>query len=223
MKPEWIDDFKVEDDGGPASDLRSEEASRYASSIVERAMPAAGSVGLWRAKTFLVLSGVAGALTVLGASYVAWQRAPRTEQVPNTPRVAVSVVPPSEPGSPPATETVSIADLPNVVAAPAPAAPTARSATPADLLAEANRARSTGEWTRAAGLYDRVVRAQTDESYPAMIALASLRREHFDDPQGALALYERALATRPNGTLTEQAQAGVARCRQALVNAPATP
>src|SRR5262249_36873956 len=91
-----------------------------------------------------------------------------------------------------------------------------QSQTASDLLAEANRARRNSEWQRAASLYETVMRSQADESYAATVALASLRFEHFDDPKGALALYERALSTRPGGALSAQAEAGAARCRRAF-------
>jgi hypothetical protein len=240
MKPGWLDAFGVDEDGGPAPVLPSEDASRFASAIVDRALPAASSGGagsgaVRRAKASFVVSGAAGVLTVFAVAYGVW---PKSNPAPITPITPLVVVPASAiptPAAPP-TETVTVAELPDAVATPPSSAASIATpivtphvasthaspplATPSDMLAAANRARHEQKWSHAAWLYRRVVDARTDESYPATIALASLRLEHFDDPEGALALYQRALASRPNGVLTAQAQAGVLRCRQALGQAP---
>ena len=71
-----------------------------------------------------------------------------------------------------------------------------------------------------AQLYERVMGTRADEAYAATVALASLRLEHEGDPEGALALYERALAMRPEGVLSAQARAGAARCRRTLGESP---
>ncbi|AKV02430.1 hypothetical protein AKJ09_09093 [Labilithrix luteola] len=240
MKPEWLDAFELDSDAGPAAPLRSSETKALARQAVDRALaPAAAAAtqahhSWWRFAGF----GAGGALTVVGVFFVVHTTDARCVEARCVDRPVVSVraetaaapsiAPPADHPTIEAQpiESVSVTALPNAPAAPAPSAvrvPThvgervdRPAATASDLLAEANRARRESEWERAAALYERVMRSQADESYAATVALASLRLEHFGNPQGALALYERALADRPSGSLSSQAEAGAARCRRAL-------
>lgn len=229
MKPDWLDDFKLDDEAGPAPPLETSKAALFATAVVDQALPTGGGSGglLRRTKTFLVIASVSSALAVMALSY--------REHVTDTgcpagpcgegalPKVVEAPVPPAPSAAhaePAPIETVPIAALPNVTE-PAPVArPSTPTATPADLLAEANRARRDHEWARAAQLYERVMGTRADEAYAATVALASLRLEHEGDPRGALALYEHALAMRPEGVLSAQARAGVARCRRTLGESP---
>jgi tetratricopeptide (TPR) repeat protein len=238
MKSDWRDAFKLDSDAGPASPLAPDDAEALASAIVGRALPSSGSVAHFASsRTLFALTGIGGALAVLGLTYaVASSGCPSgtcgepavisgsgSRSLPSG-AAPLETTLPSAP-APLEVAPVPVSALPDVAAAPlsssrAPAKRDEHNAgrleTPSDLLAEANRARRDREWAHAAALYERVVGSQADESYAAMIALASLRLEHLGDPRGALALYERALAARPNGALSVQAEAGAARCRRTL-------
>ncbi|MDF2696767.1 MAG: hypothetical protein K0S65_5150 [Labilithrix sp.] len=227
MKSQWLDDFSLDGDPGPAAPLASDEATVLAASIVERAFtPGGGGGPLRRGKTFLAIATVSGALVVAGLSFHQRAADPRCADGTCGDRavverssspVALPVVRPAE-----SIETVSVTALPDATASAtaSPPRPLVAGASPSDLLAEANRARRDHEWTRAASLYERVMGSRADEAYAATVALASLRLEHLDDPRGALDLYERALAIRPGGVLTAQAEAGAARCRRVLGASP---
>ncbi|MBN9164456.1 MAG: tetratricopeptide repeat protein [Myxococcales bacterium] len=236
MKPEWLDAFELDSEAGPASPLATDEAKALASKIVDRALPTAGTgLALRSSRSLFAIAGVGGALAVLGLAYSVRSSecvdgtcaGPTIAAAPASSIIATPEQPAidSAPTAPATIDSVSVDALPNAVApspstAPAPAKVSDPSARPretaSDLLAEANRPRGQREWARAAALYERVLGSQVDESYAATVALASLRLEHLGDPRGALALYERALSSRPGGALSVQAQAGAARCRRVL-------
>lgn len=248
MKPEWLESFELDNDAGPAAPLGSTETHALARRAVDQALaPVAAATQLHRSWWHYAGFGAGGALTMVSIFFVVHTRDARCADGACVDRPAVvtapsgpSVAPAHTPAPEHATieaqpiESVSVTALPNAPSAPvtstrAVAAAVAERiepplATASDLLAEANRARRESQWERAASLYERVMRSQADESYAATVALASLRLEHFDDPKGALALYERALADRPGGSLSSRAEAGAARCRRALgLDAPAAP
>lgn len=240
MKPEWLDAFTLDGEAGPASPLAPDEAKALASKVVDRALSTGGrGLALRSSRSLFAIAGVGGALTVLGLVYNlrsnecldskcaghAVAAAPASSVTVSPEQPDVQPVIESAPIAPATIDSVSVDALPNAVArspstvhAPTKASePSARPReTASDLLAEANRARGRREWARAAALYERVMGSQVDESYAATVALASLRLEHLGDPRGALALYERALSSRPGGALSVQAEAGAARCRRAL-------
>lgn len=115
---------------------------------------------------------------------------------------------------------VETARAPRLDVAPPPPEPaqevvTAERAT-RDLLARANRLRGAGRYAAAAATY-----LEAEQSAPspqiaqvAQVAAADLQLERLDDPEQALALYEKAAATR--GSLQPEAKVGVARALQAL-------
>jgi hypothetical protein len=248
MKPEWLEDFELDNEAGPAAPLGSSETQALARRAVDQALaPAALGTQLQRSWWHYAGFGAGGALTMVSIFFVvnttdarcaggACDDRPAVVTAPSGLPAASAHAPAPEraPIEPQPIESVSVTALPNAPSAPVTssrgvAAAVAERieppfATASDLLAEANRARRESHWERAASLYERVMRSQADESYAATVALASLRLEHFDDPKGALALYERALADRPGGPLASRARAGAARCRRALgMDAPAGP
>lgn len=248
MKPDWLETFELDSEAGPAAPLGARETQALARSAVEQALaPMVATTQLHRSWWHYAGFGAGGALTMVGIFFVVHSTDTRCADAACVDRPAVVTAPSGAPAHPAITpaperaaieaqpiESVSVTALPNAESAPVTstrgvAAAVAERiepplATASDLLAEANRARRESQWERAASLYERVMRSQADESYAATVALASLRLEHFGDPKGALALYERALADRPGGSLSSRAEAGAARCRRALgVDAPAAP
>jgi hypothetical protein len=238
MKPEWLDAFTLDDQPSPAAPLRRDQADAWAARAVDRTLKASSAGGMSRlARRFLLIAGLGGGLATLAVVHSPWREAPPADRAPSavaTPRSEAS----TSAVRPPPVEGVSVDDLPSAAPAPStpavrqPAAPppspakAAREIPPesaSDLLAEANRLRGQKEWARAAALYERVMSSAAEESYTATVALASLRLEHFDDPRGALALYERALSARPTGTLSAQARSGIERCRRSLGNEERSP
>jgi len=105
-----------------------------------------------------------------------------------------------------------------MVAAPSPAPAAAQ-----DLLAVANRLRAERRWREAADGYARVVTIapRSDAAYVALIARAGLLLDRLGQPREALELFDRALAARPRGPLTEETQYGIAGCYRALGNVAA--
>ena len=238
MKPEWLDVFSLDDEEGPATPLAAQDAEALASKAVARALPSGGASSALRSpRTLFIAASLGGALALFGAVHgFSSNEAPclggpcAGEPATSHPAAMATVTPPDEtvaseqPASQvPALEAVPISSLPDAVLDVPPPASAPRgqptvveTRAASDLLAEANRARGDRDWARAASLYERVMRSRADEAYAATVALASLRVDHLGDPRGALELYERALADRPDGALSAQSKAGAARCRQIL-------
>jgi len=84
--------------------------------------------------------------------------------------------------------------------------------TAADLFARANDARRHGELSDAVGLYRQLQQRfpGSREEVMARVALARLMLDRLEDPQGALALFDRYLGANPNGTLALEARLGKA-------------
>jgi Tetratricopeptide repeat len=87
-----------------------------------------------------------------------------------------------------------------------------------DLLSAANERRREREWTQADRLYQAVIRRfpHSDAGVVALVASASLHLEQLDDASGALRDFRQALASRPEGTLAEEARWGIAMATRAL-------
>jgi tetratricopeptide (TPR) repeat protein len=87
-----------------------------------------------------------------------------------------------------------------------------------DLLARANQLRAQRRWRAAEALYLRVLAEQAgvQPSSTAALAAAELRLSQLGRPEGALALFERALSLQPDGPLAEQARHGIALSYRAL-------
>ncbi len=88
----------------------------------------------------------------------------------------------------------------------------------ADLLAQANHLRGKGNWRQAADRYLLAVNSapNSPEAYTAMVAAGALQREKLNDAQGAIALFSRALASRPSGPLSEEARWGLVEANHSL-------
>jgi tetratricopeptide (TPR) repeat protein len=84
--------------------------------------------------------------------------------------------------------------------------------TVAELFARANDARRQGELSEAVGLYRQLQQRfpGSREEVMSRVALARLMLDRLDDPQGALALFDRYLSASSNGTLAEEARLGKA-------------
>ncbi|MBN1654833.1 MAG: tetratricopeptide repeat protein [Deltaproteobacteria bacterium] len=89
-----------------------------------------------------------------------------------------------------------------------------------DLLQIANKQRQQGKWREAEQTYRRVctIYPNSASAYVALIAAASIRLEKLNNPTGALALYNQAIASNPDGALDIEARMGVARSWQRLGN-----
>jgi tetratricopeptide (TPR) repeat protein len=88
----------------------------------------------------------------------------------------------------------------------------------ADLLAQANHLRGQGNWRQAAQKYLLAVRSapNSPEAYTAMVAAGALQREKLNNARGAIALFTRALASRPSGPLSEEARWGLVQANHGL-------
>jgi len=88
----------------------------------------------------------------------------------------------------------------------------------ADLLAQANHLRGRGNWRQAAQKYLLAVRSapNSSEAYTAMVAAGALQREKLNDARGAIALFTRALASHPTGSLSEEARWGLVEAYHGL-------
>lgn len=96
--------------------------------------------------------------------------------------------------------------------------PTRVHPTPSDLLAHANELRGRGHWARAARAYERAVRAapHSQEGYAAAVAAGGLYVERLRDAARGAELFQRALAARPRGALSEEARWGLAQAQRAM-------
>ena len=127
-----------------------------------------------------------------------------------------------------ARETAPLAPV-AAVATPAPAAgerAQRRPFEPSDtqeLLASANALRAQRRWVLAERHYRQALGegAADQQRYVALVAAASINVQHLGRPERALEQFRRALALRPNGELSEEAQLGVAECQRALGDAQA--
>jgi hypothetical protein len=91
------------------------------------------------------------------------------------------------------------------------------SATPDDLLAEANAARAAHRWREADALYARVARGEPGRLavQTALVASGSIRLEHLGDPGGAAQRFRAALAGGSRAALAEDARWGLAEAARA--------
>jgi hypothetical protein len=94
-------------------------------------------------------------------------------------------------------------------------------ATPDDLLAEANAARAAHRWREADALYARVARGEPGglAVQTALVAAGSLRLEHLGDPGGAAQRFRAALAGGSRAALAEDARWGLAEAARATGDA----
>ena len=229
---------KLDGDTGPARPLDRTAVAREVAGLFERQDAVLRARRKWYA-------GASGSGLVSGASLFA-TRGLRQAPIPGdvargveaplaahptapTPPEVISAAPEIAPA--PATElaVIDVAALPSVIASvrtspssapPAPASLPSRSDVEEveDLLRTANRLRADKSWAEAARTYERVIERyeSSGQAYPAMLAAAALRLERLSDPAGALRLYQRALRTRPTGSLAEEARFGEARSHRAL-------
>lgn len=121
--------------------------------------------------------------------------------------------------TPPITENLTPEELVQEPARhTAPSKPKLRVHSAADVLAMANHLRSQGQWQQAAQAYGKAIalHPRSSEGYAALIAAAALYREKLKDPKRSLALYRRALASKPNGPLAQEARWGIAQAHRQL-------
>lgn len=173
---------------------------------------------------------VAGALVVgavilwTGARELRVEKAASSPPAPRQIPSSLAIEPAAPPSDPPVRST-SVAELPDAPAPPASfVAPARRPVRPepkptagvADLLLEANQLRARERWSEAAATYQRVIDLAPDsaEAYPADVALGNLDLQR-GRPLLALARYEHALNSHPNGALAEEARWGKARALRA--------
>ena len=85
-----------------------------------------------------------------------------------------------------------------------------------DMLKKANLLRGAGKYREAERVYVQLLvdAPGSQAAYVARVAAADLRREHLQDPQGALTLYRDAL--RSQGTLSLEAARGIAQAQRML-------
>ena len=193
---------------GTVADNDSDRKAR-----ANRKMPArwsARAVALVAAAV-LLLSGVAGAAYFVrrARSSSNAARVPSTvvstADVPSTSPSAVSTPTVELPPTPPTTAAASIAATTSK-----PSASAAESATVAELFAQANEARRTGDHGNAVRLYRELQRRfpGTREEITSRVGLGRLLLDRMADPSGALKLFDGYLATSPRGTLGEEARIG---------------
>ncbi|OJY22346.1 MAG: hypothetical protein BGO98_37850 [Myxococcales bacterium 68-20] len=229
---------KLDGDSGPARPLDRTALAREVAGLVERRDAVLRARGKWYAGATiggLVIGASLVATLALGQAPTPGDVAPGVEAplaahptVP-APLEEISAAPEIATARATELEAVDVAALPSVIASvrtspasapPAPASLPSRSDVEEveDLLRTANRLRADKSWAEAARTYERVIERyeSSGQAYPAMLAAAALRLERLSDPSGALRLYQRALRTRPTGSLTEEASFGEARSHRAL-------
>jgi tetratricopeptide repeat protein len=168
--------MKLDDQLGPALPLSPEAEEKLISFALDQA---------FEKKRRRWLPIAAAALVLLGtpAAIAAWMSARKAERIflEPPPPVRHVVVP------------KTMAEPPPPVAEEKPKkAKKKREAE--DLLAKANTLRRSSKWREAESVYLEVAERfpKSGSAYVALVAAASLRLEHLDDPAGALALLARA-------------------------------
>jgi TolA-binding protein len=127
--------------------------------------------------------------------------------VPNAP-IATTSVPVDAPSPPPASSSATPRPAPSVEAPrPTPAKPSA-----AQLFADANEARRTGDVDRSVLLYRQLQlnHPSSPETTTSRIAFGRLLLDKLGDAPGARAQFNEYLTAAPSGTLAEEARVGLA-------------
>jgi TolA-binding protein len=187
-----------------------------------KSVPSRTSSAFSRQKSRLLVAGavaVGTAAIALGATELR-TTGPDPSRASASPTVAPAPSPASPTDPVESPRATSVADLPNAPPVLRPSVPKVAEANPseqqADLLREANRLRARSLWTEAAATYLRVIDLgpESPEAYPAAVALGNLELQQ-NRPSAALARYDHALASHPNGALSEEARWGRARALRA--------
>jgi tetratricopeptide (TPR) repeat protein len=174
--------------------------------------------GRWRKVLLLAAASFAVAGAAAALLYVGY-----AEKKPNPALQSAS----HHPSVPQATTTRALPPLEGVTQNPLATLPesASRSSNPRaieqpadDLLLLANKLRQQGKWRAAEQTYSRVciVYPNSPAAYVASIAAASIRLEQLGNPTGALALFNRAINSHPDGALDIEARLGIARSWQRL-------
>jgi len=89
-----------------------------------------------------------------------------------------------------------------------------------DLMQRANQLLQQKRWRDAEQTYYKVYKRYpgTMSAYVALVAAASIRLEHLDNPKGAIALYQYAIRSNPRGALDLEAHFGIAQSWRELGN-----
>ena len=172
--------MKLDDRSGPALPLTADAQERMIAAALEEVYP------LKRRPRWIALAAAVFLLIGAPAAVAAWMYARPPEK---------TIAPPP----PPLPKPVVKAEPEVVEEEPAPPAPEPRTKKKKeqrseDLLAKANALRRESKWREAEAVYLEVADRfpKSGSAYVALVAAASLRLEHLDDPKGALALLAKA-------------------------------
>lgn len=182
--------------------------------------PSAASAVPW-AKVAVIAAAIGGLTGAAVTAALLWG-SPDAHEAPATPREAPAPLPaeaspveaaPVETAPEEATAPTGVEDAPPPTRPRPDARPDAR---PEDLIALGNRLRAERRWREAEQAYLSAARARprSATSHIADVAAAAIRLEHRRDPAGAVTLYRRALAARPDGPLALEAREGIARAER---------
>ncbi len=180
--------------------------------------PSAASAAPW-AKVAVIAAAIGGLAGAAVTAALLWG-SPEAPEAPATPREAPAPLPVEPVETAPIEAAPEATAEPAVVeAAPAPTRPRVAprpDARPEDLIALGNRLRAERRWREAEQAYLSAARARprSATSHIADVAAAANRLEHRRDPAGAVTLYVRALAARPDGPLALEAREGIARAER---------
>lgn len=225
-------DAGLDDEIGPRAEDRTKMAAMIGVAMVDvpqAPTPASsgGSAGLSK----LLGAGLLVAGGVVVALVLARGDAPSDDDVPTHDAPTVAAVdegpvpePAPEPSPPleaPAVPTPEVAptepspelEAPQPQVADATARKSAPVASAADLLRDANAKRRARDYAGAAALYGRLARRHrgSDEEVLSRVTYGRVLLEHLDRPGDALGRFDAYLASRPSGTLAEEALVGRAK------------
>lgn len=209
---------RLDDRDGPALPFSPEASQRFVMATLRahEAKRRAAARWPWQvAAGFALLLGASAG----SAAFLIRQDEPKLAQnqhtvvhaTPARAEVPIVETPPSEP---------SPSESPST---PAPPSPPRRTSSTFDLLARANHLRSQGHWRAAAKIYVQASRAApgSSEAYAATVAAGVLYREKLHNARGAVTLFRKAIDTRPDGSLSEEARWGLALSYRQLNMRPA--
>lgn len=198
---------RLDDSDGPALPLSSEASQRLVMATLRAHEAKRRAAARWPWQVAAGLALLLGASAVSAAFLIRRDEAkpvpnqhPVVQATPARPEAPIIQAPPSE------TSPTESPTTPAATAAPR------RASSTLDLLARANHLRSQGHWRAAAKIYVQASRGapSSSEAYAAMVAAGVLYREKLHDPRGAVSLFQKAIRTRPDGSLSEEARWGLA-------------
>lgn len=197
---------------GPARPLPPEHAERMAQQVMRRQRARSFGPVFLRAAAVLVACSLGG-LAFAAYRWLPAVLAPAGQASVQKAAKAPLARPRAQPSSPPPTAAGA-----EPAASEPKSEPSGKLETPEELLARANALRAQRRWAAAEHVYRKVLSAgaSAEQRYVALVAAASLALQHLAKPARALALYRSALALRPSGDLSEEAEFGVAECQRAL-------